>query len=89
MNGTHHFVAIGVLMFLIMTGKALAECILNGRRLWKAPALVRSSASMARGQRSQRSPNLSTEVQHARSQQQSDAGSERHIVQATGLAGAT
>jgi hypothetical protein len=33
MNGTHHFVAIGVLMFLIMTGQALAECVLNGRRL--------------------------------------------------------
>ena len=33
MKGTHHFVAIGVLMFLMMTGQALADCVLNGKRL--------------------------------------------------------
>jgi hypothetical protein len=31
---THHFVASGVvLVFLIMTGQALADCVLNGKRL--------------------------------------------------------
>ena len=33
MKGTHHFVTIGALMFLIMTGQALADCVLNGKRL--------------------------------------------------------
>ena len=33
MKGTHHFVAIGALMFLMMTGQALADCVLNGKRL--------------------------------------------------------
>jgi hypothetical protein len=33
MKRTHHFVATGVLMFLIMTGQALADCVLNGKRL--------------------------------------------------------
>jgi hypothetical protein len=32
MKRTHHFVATGVLMFLIMTGQALAG-VLNGKRL--------------------------------------------------------
>jgi hypothetical protein len=33
-KGTHHFVAFGVvLVFLIMTGQALADCVLNGKRL--------------------------------------------------------
>ena len=59
MKGTHHFVAIVVLMFLMMTGQALADCVLNGKRLPKAPASVRSSASMASGSISQRNPNLS------------------------------
>ena len=30
MKGTHHFVAIGVFVFLIMTGQAFADCVLNG-----------------------------------------------------------
>ena len=33
MKGSHHFVAIGALMFLMMTGQALADCVLNGKRL--------------------------------------------------------
>jgi hypothetical protein len=33
MKRTHHFVAIGVLVFLIMTGQAFADCVLNGKRL--------------------------------------------------------
>jgi hypothetical protein len=33
MKGTYHFVAIGVLVFLIMTGQAFADCVLNGKRL--------------------------------------------------------
>ena len=33
MKGTHHFVAIGALMFLMMTGQALADCVLNGKRI--------------------------------------------------------
>ena len=33
MKRSHHFVAIGVLVFLIMTGQAFADCILNGKRL--------------------------------------------------------
>ena len=33
MKGTHHFVTIGALMFLMMTGQALADCVLNGKRL--------------------------------------------------------
>jgi hypothetical protein len=33
MERTMHFVAIGALMFLMMTGQALADCVLNGKRL--------------------------------------------------------
>jgi hypothetical protein len=33
MKGTHRFVAIGVLVFLIMTDQAFADCVLNGKRL--------------------------------------------------------
>ena len=34
MKGTYHFLAFGVvLVFLIMTGQVLADCVLNGKRL--------------------------------------------------------
>lgn len=32
-KGTPRFVTIGALMFLIMTGEVLADCVLNGKRL--------------------------------------------------------
>ena len=40
MKGTHHFVAIGVLVFLIMTGQAFADCVLNGKRLPEGTRIV-------------------------------------------------
>ena len=33
MKRTHHFVATGALMFIIMIGQALADCVLNGKPL--------------------------------------------------------
>ena len=44
MKGTHHFVAIGVLVFLLMTAQAFADCVLNGKRLPEGTRIVVNSS---------------------------------------------
>jgi hypothetical protein len=59
MKRTHYFVATGVLMFLIMTGQALADCVLNGKRLPEGTRIGSLVCEYGQWVDKQRSHNLS------------------------------